>query len=263
MMDNAGELHLGCSGHSCPSSIHVSLQDLAPADSPILSLHLHIYDLGASGYIVLTFVPKKSTTVPMKGTTSTSSGLGTLLFGKARLAILSLLVPQPTRKLYLREIIRLTSVGQGAVQRELANLVRAGILLKTREGNLTYYQVNRMCPVLDELRGLIEKTAGIAGALQEALLTMADSIDYAFLYGSIARGDESSKSDIDIMVIGNVRFLDVVSAVSPLQESLGREINPTVFTQAEFRQRLEQGDHFLSRVMREARTDLIGVNREP
>jgi len=199
----------------------------------------------------------------MKGTISTLPGLGTLLFGKTRLAILSLLVSQPTRKLYFREIIRLTGAGQGAVQRELANLVRAGILTKMREGNLTYYQANRMCPVLDELRGLVEKTAGIAGALREALLPMADSIDHAFLYGSIARGDESSESDIDIMVIGNVRFLDIVSAVSPLQESLGREINPTVFTRAEFRQRVEQGDHFLSRVMREARTDLIGGDREP
>jgi predicted nucleotidyltransferase len=211
----------------------------------------------------LTYVPRKGTNVPMKDTGTTPSSLGTLLLGKTRLSILSLLVPQPDRRLYLREIVRMTGAGQGAVQRELEKLTRVGILTKRREGNLTYYQANRMCPVFDELRGLVEKTAGIAGALREALLPMADSIDYAFLYGSIARGEEGGASDIDLMVLGHVSFLDVVAAISALQESLGREINPTVFTRAEFRQRIEEGDHFLTHVMKQERTDLIGGDREP
>ena len=211
----------------------------------------------------MTSVPKKSTNVLMKGTYLVQSGLGTLLFGKTRLAILTLLLPEPTRRLHLREIIRLAGAGQGSVQRELTKLVRAGVLSKTREGNLTHYQANRMCPAFDELRGLVEKTAGIAGALREALLPMADSIDYAFLYGSIARGEEGGASDIDLMVLGDVSFLDVVTAISALQEPLGREIYPTVFTRAEFRQRIEEGDHFLTHVMKQERTDLIGEDREP
>ncbi len=199
----------------------------------------------------------------MKGTETTPSSLGTLLLGKTRLSILSLLIPQPERRLYLREIVRLLGAGQGAVQRELANLVRAGILTKTREGNLTYYSANRSSPVFDDLKGLIEKTAGIPGAVRSALLPLADSIEHAFLYGSMARGDERGESDVDLMVVGDVAFLEVVKAVSALQETLGREINPTVFTRAEFRERIEDGDHFLTRVMSEERTDLIGGDREP
>ena len=211
----------------------------------------------------LTSAPRKSMNVPMKGTETTPSSLGTLLLGKTRLSILSLLLPQPDRRRYLREIVRITGAGHGGVQRELEKLTRAGILTKTREGNLTYYGANRSNPVFEELRGLVEKTAGIAGSLRAALLPLADSIDHAFLYGSMARGDDRSESDIDLMVIGDVPFLGVVSAVSALQETLGREVNPTVFTLKEFRRRIEEGDHFLTRVMREERTDLIGGDRKP
>jgi len=198
----------------------------------------------------------------MKGTMLMPSSLGVLLLGRTRLSILSLLLPQPSRRLYLREIVRITGAGQGGVQRELEKLTRAGILTKTREGNLTYYEANRSSPVFEDLKGLVEKTAGIAGALRAALLPLADSIEHAFLYGSIARGEETAQSDVDLMVIGAVSFLAVVSAVSPLQESLGREINPAVFSSQEFRERLAQGDHFLSRVMRQDRVDLIGGNHE-
>lgn len=193
----------------------------------------------------------------------TPSGLGTLLLGKTRLAILSLLLPDPTRRLHLREIIRLAGVGQGSVQRELVKLAQAGVLRKTRESNHTYYEANRTCPVFDELKRLVEKTAGIASSLRDALLPLSESIDHAFLYGSVARGEEGGTSDIDLMVVGEASFFDVVAATSPLQETLGREINPTVFSCAEFRQRIEEGDHFVVHVMNQERTDLIGGDHEP
>ena len=153
---------------------------------------------------------------------------------------MSLLFQNPDRRLYLRQILRLTGAGQGAVQRELANLAQAGVLTKTRDGNLTYYQANRPCPVFGELQRLAEKTAGIAGSVRAALLPLTDCIKYAFLSGSLARGEEGSERDIDLMIVGDVSFLDVVAAVSPLQESLGREVNPMVFTPTEFRQRLDR-----------------------
>ena len=215
------------------------------------------------GQAHLTSAPKKSTNVLMKGTEIAPSSLGGLLLGKTRLAILSLLLPQPERKLYLREIVRMTGAGQGGVQRELEKLTSVGILTKTREGNLTYYQANRMSPVFDDLKGLVEKTAGIPDVVRAALLPLAGSIERAFLYGSIAGGEERSGSDIDLLVVGDAAFFDVVTAVSSLQESLGREINPTVFAPAEFRQRVQDGDHFLTRVMSEERVDLMGGDREP
>ena len=178
------------------------------------------------------------------------------------MAILSLLLLEPTRRLHLREIIRLAGVGQGSVQRELTKLVRAGVLNKTREGNLTHFQANPMCPVFTELRGLVEKTAGVSGSLRTALLPLTQEIEHAFLFGSVARGDERAESDIDLIIVGGVSFMAVVAAISPLQEFLGREINPTVFTPEEFRQRLDRGDHFLSRVMQEDRVDLIGGEHE-
>jgi len=192
-----------------------------------------------------------------------TSTLGSLLLGKTRLAILSLLFSQPDRKLYLRQIIRLTGAGQGAIQRELANLVQVGVLTKTREANLAYFQVNRAVAVYNELRGIVQKTAGIPDFLRTALLPLADSIQHAFIYGSIASGTERAESDVDLMVIGDVSFFDVVSVVSPLQETLGREINPTVFTSDELARQLTARDPFLSQVMENAQIDLIGGDREP
>ena len=197
------------------------------------------------------------------GTNKITSTLGSLLLGKTRLAILSLLFSQPDRKLYLRQIIRLTGAGQGAIQRELANLVQAGVLTKTREANLAYFQVNRAVAVYNELRGIVQKTAGIPDFLRTALLPLADSIQHAFIYGSIASGTERAESDVDLMVIGDVSFFDVVSVVSPLQETLGREINPTVFTSDELARQLTARDPFLSQVMENAQIDLIGGDREP
>jgi len=197
------------------------------------------------------------------GTKKMTSTLGSLLLGKTRLAILSLLFSQPDRKLYLRQIIRLTGAGQGAIQRELANLVQVGVLTKTREANLAYFQVNRAVAVYNELRGIVQKTAGIPDFLRTALLPLADSIQHAFIYGSIASGTERAESDVDLMVIGDVSFFDVVSVVSPLQETLGREINPTVFTSDELARQLTARDPFLSQVMENAQIDLIGGDREP
>ncbi len=196
------------------------------------------------------------------GTNRMTSPLGSLLLGKTRLAILSLLFSQLDRKLYLRQIIRLAGAGQGAIQRELANLVQAGVLTKTREANLAYFQANRAVPVFDELRGIVQKTAGIADFLRAALLPLADSIQHAFIYGSTASGTERAESDVDLMMIGDASFFDVVSAVSPLQETLGREINPTVFTSDEFAKQLAAQDPFLSQVMENAQIDVIGGARE-
>lgn len=201
-----------------------------------------------------------STIVLAMSTTIAPASLGALLLGRTRLAILALLLDNPERRLYLRQIVRLAGVAQGGAQRELAFLVRAGILSKTKEGTLAYFQANRTAPIYEELRGLVRKTAGIPELLRAALLPHASSIARAFVYGSVARGEEGAASDIDLMVIGDVSFFDVVAATSPLQPTLGREINPTVFEPAEYARRLRAKDPFLTRVEKQPRIDLVGGN---
>jgi len=215
-------------------------------------------ELARQAASLLNNVPRKGTSVLMQGTKQPKTALGTILLGRTRTNILSLMYAQPERKLYLREIIRLAGGGQGAVQRELAQLVRVGLLLRTRAGNLVYFQANRAAPVFEELRGLVRKTAGIPELLRTALLPLAESILRAFVYGSVAHGTETADSDVDLMVVGDVSFFDVVSAVSPLQETLGRDINPTVFPLEEYRRKLASGDPFLTQVERTERIELIG-----
>ena len=210
----------------------------------------------------LTNVPIKGTIVPIMGTKGSSLSLGTALLGRVRLTLLSLLLSQPDRSFYVREIIRLADMGQGAVQRELARLHRVGLLTRSTRGRQTFYQANSSAPIFAELRALIRKITGAADLLRAALAPLSVSIEKAFIYGSVARGEELASSDIDLMVVGDVSFLDVVSAVSPLQEVLGREINPTVFPSEEYQQRLAVGDHFLTQVQAGDILFLIGGEDE-
>ena len=161
----------------------------------------------------------------------------------------------------MREIIRLADMGQGAVQRELARLHRVGLLTRSTIGRQTFYQANSSAPIFAELRALIRKIAGAADLLRSGLAPLSASIERAFIYGSVARGEELASSDIDLMVVGSVSFLDVVSAVSSLQEVLGREINPTVFSSEEYHRRLAAGDHFLSQVQAGDQINVLGAAR--
>src|ERR1039458_5541936 len=122
-----------------------------------------------------------------------------------------------------------TTVGT-AVQRDLQQLTRAGILVRTVEGRQTYYHANRACPVFDELHGLIRKTFGVAQVLKDGLAALAGKITLAFIYGSLATGSETVASDVDVMVVGErISLQDVVSAFTEAQRDLRREVNPSVY----------------------------------
>jgi predicted nucleotidyltransferase len=167
------------------------------------------------------------------------------------------------RRFYLRQAIRIVNLGSGSVQRELANLTRAGILKRTDEGSQAYFQANRQCVVFDELHGLIRKTFGVASVLQDSLSSLAHRIRVAFIYGSVAAGTETSESDVDVMVVGDEVSIDkIVSALTPAQLELGREVNPSVYGTAEFCRKLAQGRHFLSNVTRGPKIFLIGDETE-
>lgn len=198
----------------------------------------------------------------MKGATKLSDNLGAALFGRTRRTLLALFYGHPDRSLYLREIARAVGAGQGAVQRELAQLTAAGLLVRYRRGNQVFYQANPATPIFAELKSLVIKTAGVVDVLRDALAELGDDIIVAFLHGSLARGQAQASSDADLVVVGDVDFGDVVSALRPAEERLQREINPTVYSPAEFRKKLQAGHHFLTTILKTPRIFLVGGERE-
>jgi predicted nucleotidyltransferase len=188
--------------------------------------------------------------------------LGTTLFGKTRRAILTSLYSHVDQSFYLRQLTRSAGVGMGAVQRELKALVDAGIISRNVQGHQVYYQANSQSPVFKELKSLVMKTAGVGDVLRTALAPLADRIDAAFIYGSIARGEERKSSDIDVLIVGNVTFAEVVAALISAQGTIGREINPTVYPLTEFLSKARKGHHFLSTVLGGEKLFLIGDKDE-
>jgi len=188
--------------------------------------------------------------------------MATALFGKARLSVLGLLYSHPDEAFYLREIIRRVGAGQGAVQRELARLTEVGILLRRVDGSQVYYQANKGCPIFNELRGLVIKTVGVIDVLRAGLADLAERTGVAFVYGSTAKGTAKADSDVDILVVGSVTFGEVASALARAQETLQREVNATVYPTAEFQEKLAQGHHFVSQVVREPKLFIIGGEHE-
>ncbi len=184
------------------------------------------------------------------------------LFPRARRALLGLLHGHPDRAFYLREIAARVGAGMGQVQRELERLTRAGILRRFEQGRHVYFQADLRCPVFDELRGLVVKTMAGADHLRQALRELADRIEVAFVFGSVARGDDRAESDLDLMVVGDVSLQEVVTAIAPVQRTLGREINPTVYPTQELRAKLKDGNHFLSAVFAGEKIFVIGTQDE-
>ena len=188
--------------------------------------------------------------------------LGATLFGKTRRAVLALLYSHPDESFYLRQIARMTGVGMGALQRELKQLLEASIIIRNEIGRQVFFKANPDCPIYRELKDIITKTFGVADILSEALSPLADNIQAAFIYGSMAGGEFSRASDVDIMIIGNISFADVVSALSPVQDSLSREINPSVYPPGEFQARLSEKQHFLTSVLNSPKVFIIGDKNE-
>jgi predicted nucleotidyltransferase len=180
------------------------------------------------------------------------------LFPRVRKNVLSLLLADPERRWHLRDVVRKTACAIGTVRRELKGLVACGLVLETRDGNRTYYQANRACAVFPELVGVVRKTSGLADVLRGALETLEGQIRVAFVYGSLARQEGRAGSDVDLVLIGRAGFREVVSALTSAQETLGREINPTVYSPQEFRKKLSSGHHFVRTVMGSQKIFLIG-----
>ena len=186
--------------------------------------------------------------------------LADLLLGPLRQRVLSRLLMHPDASLHVRELARQTGSQPGTLNRELAKLARAGVLLRQQVGNQVHYQANRQCPVFDELAGLLRKTAGLAAVLADALAPLANAghIRVALVYGSVARAEETAASDVDVLVLGSLALADAVEALHPAQDRLGREINPVVYRPADFAAALAAGNTWAREVVTRPKLFLIG-----
>lgn len=176
---------------------------------------------------------------------SNTTAMMNLLFPAARQRLLAQLLLNPDESFHLRELARLTGSHAGTAGRELEKLVAVGLLLRTEQGNQVRYQADVRCPLFAELSAMFRKTFGMVPALWEALLPLAGSIEVALVFGSMARGTQSAGSDIDLLVIGEVAFAELVQTLYPAQQALQREINPVLYAPSEFRRRVNDGDAFV------------------
>ena len=187
---------------------------------------------------------------------------GRSLFGHTRSALLAMLYGHADQSFYVRQLVRAVGAGHGALQRELKNLTEMGLVLRRTQGNQVLYQANSQSPIFSEIKSLITKTVGVHDVIRSALASLGPEIQIAFVYGSVARQKEHANSDVDLMVLGDASFSEVVSALGPAQKALGREINPTVFPVSEFRSKLAARNHFSRSVMKEKRLFVLGTEND-
>lgn len=184
------------------------------------------------------------------------------LVSEAKAEVLRLLLLDPQRSFYQREVAERTGLRIRAVQQALEPLVDAGILLREKRGSQVFYRANADCPVMPELTGLIVKTVGIARPLRDALEPLSDEIAVALLFGSFASGQFRPDSDIDLLVVGSASPRAVMRALRPAAAALGREINPVAMSVDEFRERVSSGDHFITSVLNGQTTFILGGSDE-
>jgi uncharacterized protein len=193
---------------------------------------------------------------------TTLTSVGDLLFGQTRGRVLALLYGAPDETRFVRQIARQVDTSVGTVQRELNLLADAGLIKRSTVGNQVFYQANQEHPEYPELRALLAKTAGVFQMLKTALASLSSRIDLAFVYGSVARGEEKATSDIDLMVIGAVSLDEVLDAVGPVEKQLRRPVNPTIYSLEDVRARLREGNHFLQSLKKSKKVFLIGDEDE-
>ncbi len=178
-----------------------------------------------------------------------------LFTSEARVRILNLFMTS-TDDLHVREVARRTRLNLNSVRRELENLEKAGLLTSTRKGNLRLYTADPKSSIHEELKRIILKTTGLGDVLRTEL-AKTGRVETAFIYGSYARGDETSRSDIDLLIIGNIDQTNATPIFEKLERQLSREINYTILTPEEFRERKAKHDPFITEILKQKRIPLV------
>jgi len=191
------------------------------------------------------------------------TSLADALFSSTQQRVLAYLFGQPERSFFATELIRLAGGGSGAVQRELARLEDSALVSVSRLGTQKHYQANPKSPIFSELCAIAKKTVGLAEPLRTALKPLAKRISAAFVYGSVAKKQDTATSDIDLMVISaSLTYADLFSALEEASERLGRKVNPTLYSQQELAKRVKQGNAFVTRVLAQPKIWLVGSEND-
>ncbi|HEV2990091.1 MAG TPA: nucleotidyltransferase domain-containing protein [Candidatus Angelobacter sp.] len=188
--------------------------------------------------------------------------LSNVLFGQIRGGVLALLYGRTDESFYVRQIARHLEASVGAVQRELEKLAQIRLITRRSSGNQVFYHVNQQSPVFADMRSLVNKTVGVFNIVHNALEPLAERILVAFVYGSVAREEETAQSDLDLMIVGDVELDEILSDLTKVEVALGRPVNPTVYSAKEFKQKIASGNHFVNAVMKGKRVFLMGSENE-
>src|SRR5688572_16104448 len=213
-------------------------------------------------------MPKSGMIMPILGAQrathrSGRRSLADALLTKTQQRVLRVLFGQPERSFYASEVIRDASTGSGAAQRELARLEESGLIVTRRIGNQKHYQANAASPLFGELRNIVLKTVGLAEPLRDALRPVASDIRAAFVYGSVAKATDQAASDIDLMVVSdNLSYGDVFGALDKVSRALRRNVNPTVYSAAEFSKRARDENAFITQVLDGPKVWVIGTEND-
>lgn len=181
------------------------------------------------------------------------------LFSRTQQRVFSLVFGQPGRAFATSELIALAGSGSGAVQRELQRLLDSKLVVSTVTGRQKRYQANAAAPIFEELRAIVEKTAGVPGRLRVALAPLEERIQFALMYGSVAKHTDTATSDIDVLVVSDdITLEEVFAALQGAEHDLGRPVSPTLYTSEEFHRRRRSGHPFLTRVLEGPHVMLVG-----
>lgn len=190
--------------------------------------------------------------------------IATALFSDSQARVLRWLFGQPDRGFHLSELRRLTGLGSASLQREINRMADAGLVRSEHVGNLRRFQANPNSPVFSELLALTRKTLGAEPMLREALQPLLPGLQGAWIFGSVAKQTDTAQSDIDVMLVGkNLSLAKVLELLLPAEAQLGRKINPTCYSPAEFERRRAEPDSFVNRVLSQPVLPLIGTLHEP
>jgi predicted nucleotidyltransferase len=175
--------------------------------------------------------------------------LSNALFSKVQQRVLALIFGHPGRSFYTSEIMRNVRSGTGAVERELSRLRRSGLVSVERIGNQKHYRANHQSPIFAELQSLVIKTVALTEPLRKSLEPCADWIKTAFVYGSVAKGSDTARSDIDLMVIGDaLSYSELYAALQNAENALGRKVSPTFLSLKDWRRKASDKGSFISKV---------------